>query len=90
MKELRRAIQDEEGILWMDLEDPIEAEEETLLVSMCDFHHLAIEDCQRGKGEDGHLPKVEDFGDYLFVIFNPVEGDRAPTTEEAMNRNSTS
>jgi magnesium transporter len=62
-----------EGVLWVDLEDPSEAEEETVLVSLLDFHPLAIEDCQRGRGESGHLPKVEDFGDYLFVIINPAE-----------------
>lgn len=81
VKELSQAIQRQEGILWVDLEDPIDAEEETVLVSLFDFHPLAIEDCQGGREEEGHLPKVEDFGDYLFVIFNPIEnvnrqGDR--------------
>ena len=74
LKELRRALLEKKGVIWVDLENPVEAEEETVLVSMCDFHPLAIEDCQRGKDEDGHLPKVEDFGEYLFVIFNPVVG----------------
>ncbi len=79
IKELAQCLQTENGVLWVDLEDPSEAEEETLLVSLFDFHPLAIEDCQRGKGEDGHLPKVEDFYDYLFVIVNPVD---PPTTAE--------
>ncbi len=87
IKELRQAMQDKDGILWVDMEDPMEAEEETLLVSMCDFHPLAIEDCQRGSDEDeGHLPKVEDYGDYIFVIFNPVEGVQADDGTEAMSR----
>ena len=85
-KELRAAILDHNSILWVDMEDPMEAEEETLLVSMCDFHHLAIEDCQRGRGEEGHLPKVEDFGDYLFVIFNPVEGIATDDQTDAIAR----
>jgi magnesium transporter len=84
LKELHCAMQDKSSVLWVDLEDPMEAEEETVLVSMCDFHHLAIEDCQRGKGEEGHLPKVEDFGDYLFVIFNPVEGVNSDDTTDAI------
>jgi magnesium transporter len=58
---------------WVDLADPQEAEEETLLVSLLDFHPLAIEDCQKGTEEEGHLPKVEDFGEFLFIIFNPIE-----------------
>jgi magnesium transporter len=81
LKELAIANQAREGVIWIDLEDPHEAEEETILVSMLCFHDLAIEDCQAGKGDDGHLPKVEDFGEYLFVIFNPVEGSTEATGE---------
>ncbi len=74
MKELASAARDVDGVLWVDLLDPTEAEEETVLVSLFDFHPLAIEDCQRARREDApHLPKVEDFGSYLFIIFNPVE-----------------
>jgi magnesium transporter len=73
IKELSQCLQGSEGVLWVDLEDPQEAEEETFLVSLFDFHPLAIEDSQRGKTEEGHLPKVEDFAHYLFIIFNPVE-----------------
>ena len=73
IKELGHCLQQPDGVLWVDLENPDEAEEETLLVSLFDFHPLSIEDTQRGKDEEGHLPKVEDFADYLFVIFNPVE-----------------
>jgi magnesium transporter len=74
MKDLTAASRSADGILWVDLDNPTEAEEETILVSLFDFHPLAIEDCQRARREDApHLPKVEDFGDYLFVIFNPVE-----------------
>jgi magnesium transporter len=73
IKELSQSLQQQEGMIWVDLESPSDAEEETLLVALFDFHPLAIEDTQRGMDEGGHLPKVEDFGDYLFVIFNPVE-----------------
>lgn len=87
LKELHQAMQEKAGILWVDMEDPMEAEEETVLVSVCDFHPLAIEDCQRSRDEDeGHLPKVEDFGQYLFVIFNPVEGVLPSKGGEAMSR----
>jgi magnesium transporter len=74
MKEIAAAARSTDGVLWIDLEDPTDAEEETILVSLFDFHPLAIEDCQRARREDAaHLPKVEDFGSYLFVIINPVE-----------------
>jgi len=73
IKELGQCLREPDGVLWVDLENPDDAEEETLLVSLFDFHPLSIEDTQRGKDEEGHLPKVEDFSDYLFVIFNSVE-----------------
>ena len=73
IKEFSQVCRQPEGVLWIDLEDPSDAEEETLLVSLLDIHPLAIEDAQRGKDEEGHLTKVEDFDDYLFIIFNPIE-----------------
>jgi len=79
IKELSQALQrPAEGLFWVDLEDPNEAEEETVLLSLFDFHPLAVEDCGHGREEEGHLPKVEDFGDYLFVIVNPVESVPPP------------
>jgi magnesium transporter len=74
IKEFSQVCRQPDGVTWVDLEDPSDAEEETLLVSLMDIHPLAIEDTQRGMvEEEGHLPKVEDFGDYLFIIFNPIE-----------------
>ena len=73
IKEFSHVCRQPEGVLWVDLDDPSDAEEETLLVSLMDIHPLAIEDAQRGKEEEGHLPKVEDFSEYLFIIFNPIE-----------------
>lgn len=82
LKDLAVARQNTEGVLWIDMEDPTEAEEETLLVGLLDIHPLAIEDCQRGHDEEGHLPKVEDFNDYLFVIFNPIDATGSGETTE--------
>jgi magnesium transporter len=75
IQDLNVCLANREGVFWVDLEDPDEAEEETVLVSLFDFHPLSIEDAMRGKGEEGHLPKVEDFADYLFVIVNPVDAE---------------
>jgi len=71
--QLQQSGQHGNGMFWVDLDDPTEAEEETVLLSLFDFHPLAIEDCQHGREGEGPLPKVEDFGDYLFVVFNPIE-----------------
>ncbi len=85
IKELATALQQPGSTIWVDLDNPSDAEEETLLVSLLDFHPLAIEDCQRGRDEEGHLPKVEDFGQYLFVIFNPI--DVSTSDEQRSTRN---
>jgi len=73
---LRNKPEYSDTIIWADLESPTEEEEETLLVNFFLFHHLAVEDCQRERltphiGD--HYPKVEDYHDCLFVIFNPVD-----------------
>lgn len=86
LKLLHHALHGEAGLIWVDMENPTEAEEETLLVSMFDFHPLTIEDCRKGNEPGGHHPKVEDFGDHLFVIFNPVEGIMAADDGESMFR----
>lgn len=65
-----------ETIIWVDMNNPTEQEEETILIHFYLFHHLAVEDCQRERidpDEGDHYPKVEDYHNYLFVIFNPVD-----------------
>lgn len=73
---LRNQPEYAQTIIWADLEAPSEEEEETLLVNFFLFHHLAVEDCQRERLSPhigDHYPKVEDYQDCLFVIFNPVD-----------------
>jgi magnesium transporter len=82
LKELREFLDRPEGTVWIDMNDPNEAEEETVLLSLLGLHPLAVEDCRREKTGEGHLPKVEDFGEYLFVIFNPIR-DAAPAPDGA-------
>jgi len=62
--------------IWVDLEDPTDKEESEILEEVFRFHPLAVRDCRRERinpdGED-HLPKVEDYGRYLFSIVNPLD-----------------
>jgi Mg2+ and Co2+ transporter CorA len=56
IKEFSQACRQPDGVMWIDLDDPSDAEEETLLVSLLDIHPLAIEDTQRGMiEEEGRL-----------------------------------
>src|SRR5688572_10623661 len=56
--------------VWVDLETPT-PEEAEVLTRVFSFHPLAIEDCWH---EPQH-PKVDDYGDYLFVVVHGVRYD---------------
>jgi len=82
-------------IIWIDLSNPTEEEEQLVLRRIKPIHTLSLEDMTylRRHPETGpHFPKVEEFPEYLFVIVNPLarryrkhlgtETD-APTAQEA-------
>ena len=62
------AVRDREGIIWVDFEAAKEAgtrEVENWLHEVFQFHHLAVEDALR----ETHVPKVDDWGSYLYIVF---------------------
>lgn len=62
-------------IWWVDLDDPSPEEEELVFQKFLPVHSLTIEDITRPRREPGaapHLPKVEEFADYLFIVVNPL------------------
>jgi len=64
----------EDAIVWVDLENPTEEEEKEILEGYFAFHPLAIEDCKIDRpGRREHHPKIEDYDEYLFVVFNPLK-----------------
>jgi len=70
-EELRYA----EGLVWIDLEDPDAEEEQLVFQQFYPIHPLTIEDIVKPRREPDalpHLPKAEEFKDYLFVIANPL------------------
>ncbi len=74
-EKIAEAIDDEKGVLWVDLEDPNPAPNgpiESLLRDVFHFHRLAIEDAI----SETHLPKVDDWGDYIYVVFHSIECER--------------
>src|SRR5262249_45481875 len=69
-EELRAA-----DVLWVDLEDPTPEEEQLVFQQFFPIHSLSFEDVTRLRrlpDRPPHLPKVEEFPDYLFVIVNPL------------------
>ncbi len=62
-------------IVWVDLEVPTEEEERQVFQGLFPIHPLTLEDvtfARRHPDRPPHLPKVEEFKDYLFVVVNPL------------------
>ena len=72
------------GLLWVDTSETTN-EDGRFLERVFQFHQLAIEDCI---STNTHSPKVDDFGDYLFMILHginyAVESEVVETAEIAI------
>jgi len=83
-EQVRAAFESKQGVLWVDIVETTEEDGEFLERTL-NFHHLAVEDCVSPRI---HAPKIDDFGDYLFIIVHginyTVESDIVETTELAI------
>ena len=59
---------------WLDLDGPSEADVDTL-DDLFHFHPLAMEDLRK----KGQRPKLEDFGDYMFLVYYGARDPEAGT-----------
>jgi magnesium transporter len=75
-------LKDEEETLWVDLETPADHESE-ILSTVFNFHPLAIEDCIA----ESHLPKLDDYGDYLFLVIHGARRGDPPGTFNTVDVN---
>ncbi|MEK8023153.1 MAG: magnesium/cobalt transporter CorA [Candidatus Hydrogenedentota bacterium] len=78
--EWKSIIDGDKGLLWIDMEDPIE-DEIDYLSDIFDFHTLSIEDCILPV----HRPKIDDFDDYIFVIFHAMAVKNTLTRAEDLD-----
>jgi magnesium transporter len=76
-EEIERLFKAGEGTLWIDFESPAPGDRE-LLVSMCGFHRLAVDQCV---GSTNH-PRLTDYGDYVYVVFHGLKSTAPVKTEE--------
>lgn len=72
IEELPAIFESDSVDLWVDLESPTHQEAE-ILHTVFDFHELAIEDCTEIDIEEA---KLDDYEDYLFLVFHSVIFDR--------------
>jgi magnesium transporter len=54
--------------VWIDMQSPTGEEYKLVLEQTFHFHPLAIEDAV----SDTHLPKLDDYGSYLYLVFHTV------------------
>jgi magnesium transporter len=91
LPDLLKSVSENASTVWVDLNEPTAEEEDRVLRDIFEFHPLTILDCRRERinPEHGHhLPKVEDFREYLFAIINAielVETDRGIDGEEGFD-----
>ena len=69
--ELPKILSEETSFVWVDIEEPTAAEEESILANLFNFHPLTIEDCRLNHSQ----PKVDEFSDYLYFIVHSVRND---------------
>ena len=76
IEKIPEAMTDENGTLWVDIldsETKPDGEAERLLREVFQFHPLAIEDAIK----ETHVPKVDDWGTYLYIVFHSLDFDPA-------------
>jgi magnesium transporter len=73
VEQLPDLLQDQQAVIWVDMPEPTEADDQTLL-NVFHFHPLTVEDCR----ETRNYPKVEEFPGYLYFILHGVRADTSP------------
>lgn len=64
----------ETAVVWVDMSNPSAEDEHRILTTWLGVHELVLDDMRHNEGlaEGMHPPKVEEFDDYLFLIFHAV------------------
>jgi magnesium transporter len=81
ISDIKAALADPGGLLWVDMCEPTEEEWKKVLVDTFNFHPLAVDDAIH---EVNH-PKVDDYGDYIYLVVHGARldpADKQVKTEE--------
>jgi magnesium transporter len=79
LDEIALILKNPDDLLWVSLENPDENELLAVLNDQFHFHPLAIEDCQSSGYQ---TPKVDDFGEYIFIIAYALQPLQESETHE--------
>jgi len=72
------ALQDQQGLLWVDLDQEAPENCEGLLHTLSGFHPVAIEDALH----ESDVCKIDDWGDYLYIVLHEITFDPVLGTQE--------
>lgn len=80
--DLAALLRDPAGLLWLDFQGEPPKTAQPILSEIFHFHPLAIDDAL----QESHVPKVDDWGDYLYLVvhgvtFDPAADDPIDTQE---------
>ncbi|MCJ7823739.1 MAG: magnesium/cobalt transporter CorA [Anaerolineales bacterium] len=67
--EIAAAVQDSEGLLWVDLQQEQVDQCRPLLLETFGFHPLAVEDAL----EERHVPKVDAWEGYIYLVLHAIQ-----------------
>jgi magnesium transporter len=79
--EIKEVLQRNQGVLWVDLVQTPYTEAEQILLELFGFHPLAVSDAL----DEMHVPRVDDWGDYLYLVLHDIKFD--PAQEEVFQTN---
>ncbi|MBW2980380.1 magnesium/cobalt transporter CorA [Candidatus Woesearchaeota archaeon] len=71
VKDVNKYISKKDYFIWVDFQDPSNADYK-VLETVFGFHPLSIEDCKSFTP----IPKIDEFDDYVFLIFHRVVYDK--------------
>ncbi len=69
--EFATALQDANGLLWVDFCQTPPEEDAPILLQTFGFHPLAVDDAL----QESHVPKVDDWGQFLYIVSHAVVFD---------------
>ena len=70
-EQLAQLLNEDYGLIWMDLGNEPVADCDSLLREVFGFHPLAVDDALN----ESHAPKIDDWGNYLYVVLHDVSYD---------------
>jgi len=89
VERLKDALQDPQGLVWLDFSGEEPAACEPILLKTFSFHPLAVDDALR----ETHVPKIDDWENYLYIVlrdinFHHTSGDiDAPELDVFLGKN---